>query len=110
MLKKIQYLTAGESHGKGLIGIINWIPANIEIDENYQSNNIEKTNTKKKNKTTKVIKKKKVIKTKKTKKNIKKNNLDNNEIKEGSIIDTDNDLNITESDTNEDEEKTGWWS
>ncbi len=82
----------------------------IEIDENYQSNNIEKINTKKKSKTTKVIKKKKVIKTKKTKKNIKKNNLDNNEIKEGSIIDTDNDLNITESDTNEDEEKTGWWS
>ena len=44
----------------------------IEIDENYQFNNIEKTNSNKKNKTTKVIKKKKVIKTKKTKKVIKK--------------------------------------
>ena len=35
MLKKIQYLTAGESHGKGLLGIINGIPANLEIDEDY---------------------------------------------------------------------------
>ena len=35
MLKKIKYLTAGESHGKGLLGIINGIPANLEIDEGY---------------------------------------------------------------------------
>ena len=35
MLKKIQYLTAGESHGKGLLGIINGIPANLEINEAY---------------------------------------------------------------------------
>ena len=40
MLKKIQYLTAGESHGKGLLGIINGIPANIEIDENYIRNQL----------------------------------------------------------------------
>ncbi len=82
----------------------------IEIDENYQSNNIEKTNTKKKNKITKLIKKKKVIKTKKTKKSIKKNNLDDNEIKEDNKIDTEKDLNLTESEINENEEKTGWWS
>lgn len=82
----------------------------IEIDENYQSNNIEKTNIKKKNKTTKVIKKKKVIKTKKTKKNINKNKLDNNEIKEDDKNETQRDLNLTESEINKDEEKTGWWS
>ena len=82
----------------------------IEIDENYQSNNIEKTNTKKKNKITKVIKKKKVIKTKKTKKSIKKNNLDDNEIKEDDKIDTEKDLNLIESEINENDEKTGWWS
>ncbi len=82
----------------------------IEIDENYQSNNIEKTNTKKKNKITKVIKKKKVIKTKKTKKSIKKNNSEDNEIKEDNKIDTEKDLNLTESEINENEEKTGWWS
>ena len=82
----------------------------IEIDENYQSNNIEKTNTKKKNKITKVIKKKKVIKTKKTKKSINKNNLNDNEIKEDNKIDTQKDLNLTESEINENEEKTGWWS
>ncbi len=82
----------------------------IEIDENYQSNNIEKTNTKKKNKSTKVIKKKKVIKTIKTKKRIKKNNLEDKEIKEDDKIDTQKDQNLTESEINEDEEKTGWWS
>ncbi len=79
----------------------------IEIDESNQSNNIEKINVKKKNKTTKAVKKKKLIK---TKKNIKKNNLDDNEIKEDDNIDTQKDLNITESEVNDDEEKTGWWS
>ena len=29
MLKKISYMTAGESHGKGLIGIIRGIPAGL---------------------------------------------------------------------------------
>ena len=82
----------------------------IEIDENYQSNNIEKINTKKKIKSTKVIKKKKVIKTKKVKKSIKKSNLDDKKIKEDDKIDTEKDLNLTESEINEDEEKTGWWS
>ncbi len=82
----------------------------IEIDEDLQSNSIEKINTKKKNKTTKVIKKKNVIKTKKTKKNTKKNNLDDNEINNDEKIDTQKDVNLTENEINEDEEKTGWWS
>ncbi len=79
----------------------------IEIDESYQSNNIEKINTKKKNKNSKVIKKKKVIKTKKS---INKNDLDEIEIKNDEKIGTQKDENLTESEINEDEEKTGWWS
>jgi len=35
MIKKIKFLTAGESHGKGLIGILEGLPAGLEIDENY---------------------------------------------------------------------------
>ena len=35
MLKKISYMTAGESHGKGLIGIIEGIPAGINLTEEY---------------------------------------------------------------------------
>ena len=35
MLKKISYMTAGESHGKGLIGIIEGIPAGMNISEKY---------------------------------------------------------------------------
>jgi len=34
-MNKIQFLTAGESHGKALIGIIEGIPAGLSIDENY---------------------------------------------------------------------------
>ena len=82
----------------------------IEIDEDDQSNSIEKINTKKNNKTTKVVKKKKLIKTKKTKKSIKKNNLDDNEINNDKKIDIQEDINLTENEIKEDEEKTGWWS
>ena len=35
MLKKISYMTAGESHGKGLVGIIEGIPAGLELTEEY---------------------------------------------------------------------------
>ena len=35
MLKKISYMTAGESHGKGLAGIIEGIPAGLELTEEY---------------------------------------------------------------------------
>ena len=35
MLNKINFLTAGESHGKGLIGIIDGIPAGLTIESKY---------------------------------------------------------------------------
>ena len=35
MLNKINFLTAGESHGKGLLGIIEGIPAGLNISEDY---------------------------------------------------------------------------
>ena len=82
----------------------------IEIDEDSKSKGIEKMNTKKKNKTTKVIKKKKVIKTKTTKKSVKEKNFDNNYIDEDKKMDIQEDANLTESEINDDEEKTGWWS
>ncbi len=33
MMNKIRFLTAGESHGKGLVGIIEGLPAGLEISE-----------------------------------------------------------------------------
>ena len=33
MLSKINYLTSGESHGQGLLGIIDGIPAGLKISE-----------------------------------------------------------------------------
>ena len=35
MLNRITFLTAGESHGKGLLGIIDGIPSHLEISEEY---------------------------------------------------------------------------
>ena len=35
MLSKIKFLTAGESHGKALIGIIQGIPSGLEISSDY---------------------------------------------------------------------------
>jgi len=35
MLKKLTFLTAGESHGRGLLGIIEGIPAGLDITEKY---------------------------------------------------------------------------
>ena len=35
MLNKINFLTAGESHGKGLLGIIEGIPSGLNISEDY---------------------------------------------------------------------------
>jgi len=37
MLSRLKYLTAGESHGKGLLGIIDGLPAGLEISESYIS-------------------------------------------------------------------------
>ena len=35
MLKRLQFLTSGESHGKGLLGILDGLPAGVEISEEY---------------------------------------------------------------------------
>ena len=35
MMQRLKFLTAGESHGKGLLGIIEGIPAGLEISEDY---------------------------------------------------------------------------
>ena len=34
-MKKIKFSTAGESHGEMLLGILEGIPSNLEIDEQY---------------------------------------------------------------------------
>jgi len=34
-MNKVRFLTSGESHGKGLLGIIDGIPAGVTIDETY---------------------------------------------------------------------------
>jgi len=35
MLARLKFLTAGESHGRGLLGILDGIPAGLEISEDY---------------------------------------------------------------------------
>ena len=35
MLTQIKFLTAGESHGMGLLGILDGIPAELDISEDY---------------------------------------------------------------------------
>ena len=35
MLTKLKFLTAGESHGKALVGIIQGLPAGLEISKEY---------------------------------------------------------------------------
>ena len=35
MLSKLKFLTAGESHGKGLLGVLDGIPAGLDISEDY---------------------------------------------------------------------------
>ena len=41
-MNKIQFLTAGESHGKGSLGIIEGIPAGLEISEDYIENQLSR--------------------------------------------------------------------
>lgn len=38
----LRYLTGGESHGKGLIGIIEGLPANLKIDINFINNELRR--------------------------------------------------------------------
>ncbi len=40
MLTKIKFLTAGESHGKALVGIIQGVPAGLEITADYINNQL----------------------------------------------------------------------
>ncbi len=35
MLQRLKFLTAGESHGRGLLGILEGLPAGLEISEDY---------------------------------------------------------------------------
>ena len=35
MLTRLKFLTAGESHGQGLLGILDGMPAGLEISEDY---------------------------------------------------------------------------
>ena len=35
MMQKLKWLTAGESHGKGLLGILEGIPAGLGVEEEY---------------------------------------------------------------------------
>ncbi len=39
---KLQYLTAGESHGKGLIGVIEGMPAGVPVNEEYINNQLKR--------------------------------------------------------------------
>ncbi len=38
----IEYITAGESHGKGMIIVIKGIPSNLEVDENFINNELSR--------------------------------------------------------------------
>ena len=82
----------------------------IEIDEINQTKGIEKIKAKRKSKTTKVINKKKMIKPKTTKKINKEKKIDDIEINKDDKINIQKEVNLTESEKGEDEEKTGWWS
>ncbi len=42
MMKKLKFLTAGESHGKGLIGILDGLPAGLEIAEKYINQQLDR--------------------------------------------------------------------
>ena len=41
-MNRITFLTAGESHGKGAVGIIDGIPAGLEINEDYIENELSR--------------------------------------------------------------------
>ena len=51
-----------------------------------------------------------MIKTKKTKKSSDENSLNDNDTNKDIKIDIQNDVDLTESEKNEGQEKTGWWS
>jgi len=42
MLKRLQFLTSGESHGRGLLGILDGLPAGIVISEKYINHQLKR--------------------------------------------------------------------
>ena len=42
MLKRLQFLTSGESHGRGLLGILDGLPAGIDINEKYINHQLKR--------------------------------------------------------------------
>ena len=42
MLKRLQFLTSGESHGRGLLGILDGLPAGIDISERYINHQLKR--------------------------------------------------------------------
>ena len=40
MLTKIKFLTAGESHGRGLLGILDGIPSGLKIEKEFIDNQL----------------------------------------------------------------------
>ena len=42
MLKRLQFLTSGESHGRGLLGILDGLPAGIDISEKYINHQLKR--------------------------------------------------------------------
>ena len=42
MLRQINFLTAGESHGQGLLGILDGIPAGLEVSEKYIGRHLQR--------------------------------------------------------------------
>ncbi len=83
----------------------------IEIKEEYSSKSeVDDKKIKRKVKKTEKTKKKKIIKTKPRKKTITKNEKVEDEISIFENLETNNDIDSKESENNESEEKTGWWS
>tara|TARA_X000000950_G_scaffold271589_1_gene352947 strand:- start:4929 stop:6857 length:1929 start_codon:yes stop_codon:yes gene_type:complete len=83
----------------------------IEIDDNNsKKNESDSKKTNKKIKKTKIVKKKQQLKTKIRKKVQKENQLKNTEPEKIDNIEVNQELKSTESEINEAEEKTGWWS
>ena len=82
--KIFKVTTFGESHGKALGCIIDGCPPNLKIDESDIQRDLDRRKPGQSKYTT--------------------------QRKEDDKIDTEKDLNLIESEINEDEEKTGWWS
>ena len=45
MLTKIKFLTAGESHGRGLLGILDGIPSGLKIEKEFRIDGLKSSRT-----------------------------------------------------------------